>query len=93
MNKLLNGPAGEATEDLELHNVVVVEGFHTNIVSQVLLRNAGYWTHNWEPMLLWGEPGKEVVMKKLVVEQNLTFLEYKPLFNYLKSPFCERDLI
>ena len=42
MNKLLNGPTGEAIEDLELYNVVVVEGFYMNIVSQVLLRNTGY---------------------------------------------------
>ena len=42
MNKLLNGPTREAIEDLELYNVIVVEGFHTNIVSQVLLRNTGY---------------------------------------------------
>ena len=42
MNKLLNSLTGETTEDLELYNVIVIEGFHTNIVSQVLLRNAGY---------------------------------------------------
>ena len=42
MNKLLNSPTGEAIEDLELYNVIVVEDFHMNIVSQVLLRNIGY---------------------------------------------------
>jgi len=42
MNKLLNSLVRETTEDLELYNVIVVEGFYTNIVSQVLLRNVGY---------------------------------------------------
>ena len=93
MNKLFNSLTREAIEDLEFYNIVVVEGFYMNIVSQVLLRNVGYQTYNQELMLLQGEPRKEVVIKKLVVEQNLTFLEYKSLFNYLKSLFCECDLI
>ena len=42
MNKLFNSLTGEAIEDLEFYNVVVVEGFYTNIISQVLLRNVGY---------------------------------------------------
>ena len=42
MNKLLNSPMRKAIEDLELYNVVVVEGFYMNIISQVLLKNIGY---------------------------------------------------
>ena len=93
MNKLLNSLTRETIKDLELYNVIVVEGFYTNIISQVLLRNIGYQTYNQELMLLQGESRKEVVIKKLVIEQNLTFLKYKSLFNYFKLLFCEYDLI
>lgn len=39
-----NGAGDPKTEHLTLSNVLVVEGFHVNIVSEALLNQNGIWT-------------------------------------------------
>ena len=78
---LLNGKNGRKV-DLELRNVDLVEGFHTNIVSAALLRVAGIWHCGEDHTLNIGPKGKSVVVRQLKVVANLSFLEYTPLYQY-----------
>jgi hypothetical protein len=59
----LAGEKGPNTQDLVLLNVVVIEGFYINIVSEALLLKAGLWFSRKDYMLRWGELGNSVVIK------------------------------
>ncbi|RYP30332.1 hypothetical protein DL768_011197 [Monosporascus sp. mg162] len=43
IKRVLLGASGKPEHDLILNDVVVVDGFHVNIVSEALLRRAGIW--------------------------------------------------
>ena len=66
--------------DLVLNNVYLVEGFHTNIISEALLTKAGLWYHSRDYTLRFGSTGEGVVVRKLERVSNLVFLEYNPLY-------------
>ncbi|RYO77619.1 hypothetical protein DL764_010202 [Monosporascus ibericus] len=82
----LLGASGKPQHDLILKDVVVVEGFHVNIVSEALLKRAGIWYCGLDCSLRKGEINKSVVLAKLTQVHNLAFLEYKPLSSYSSSP-------
>ncbi len=82
IRKILNGPRGERSEDLELSNVAVVEGFHTNIVSEALLHKKGIWYAGFDCSLRFGTPVKSSIIANLIRKHNVTLLEYKPLEDY-----------
>ncbi|KAI8669967.1 hypothetical protein NCS56_00800300 [Fusarium sp. Ph1] len=79
LHRVLNGPTGERDRSLTLTNVVVVEGFHTNIISEALLHErTGIWYSGFDCSLRWGPPEQSVVMAQLQRRYNLTFFQYKP---------------
>lgn len=78
----LNGPRGPKTEDLVLTDVVLVEGFHVNIISEAQLLEAGVWFLRLDATLRFGSLEKSVILAKLLRKFNLTFLEYKPSTPY-----------
>lgn len=82
IKNVLNGARGPNTEDLVLKNVVCVEGFHVNIISEARLKQAGVWYMGLDCTLRYGALDKSVVVKQLVRRHNLVFLEYKPLSTY-----------
>lgn len=82
LKNVLNGARGPNTEDLVLSNVVVVEGFHVNIISEARLKQAGVWYLGLDCSLRYGTLEKSVVLKHLERRHNLVFLEYKPLSTY-----------
>lgn len=82
LKNVLNGPKGPKTEHLTLSNVVVVEGFHVNIISEARLTNQGMWFLGLDTTLRYGTLADNVVLAKLERRHNLVFLEYKPLTTY-----------
>jgi len=80
---LMNGLRGEGTEDLVLEDVALVEGFHTNIVSEARLRKKGVWYCGGDLTLRFGKVEESVVVRKLIPMFNVVFLEYKPISSYL----------
>jgi hypothetical protein len=79
---LINGPRGARTEDLTLHNVVVVEGFHVNIISEARLRTSNVWYCGFDATLRSGSLTKNYVLMSLERHHNLTFVEYNLLKCY-----------
>ena len=67
--------------DLTLRNVDLVEGFHTNIISEALLRDAKIWYCGEDCTLRVGLLANSVVVRQLQRIGNLAFLEYKPLYS------------
>ncbi|KAL6352274.1 hypothetical protein LRP88_14480 [Fusarium phalaenopsidis] len=87
LHRVLNGPTGERDRSLTLTNVVVVEGFHTNIISEALLHErTGIWYSGFDCSLRWGPPEQSVVMAQLQRRYNLTFFQYKPLSSCSSEP-------
>lgn len=81
----LHGKRGPYTEDLLLQDVVVVEGFHVNIISEARLQEKGVWYLGLDSSLRVGyidDLNGSVVCATLKRAHNLTFLEYKPLSYY-----------
>ena len=72
---------GRGKVDLVLHNVIMVEGFHTNIISKALLLKADIWYHSRDCALRHG-PREGSVVRQLQRVGNLMFLKYKPLYTY-----------
>jgi hypothetical protein len=81
-----NGANGPGTVDLTLENVVVVEGFHTNIISEARLRSVGIWLDGYHCSLRYGTPEENVELRRLERRFNLTFFEYKPFSQYTSIP-------
>ena len=64
------------------NNVAVIEGFHTNIISEYKLRSLRVWYNGFDYTLRYGPLEKSVVLKKLKRKYNLVFMELKPLSSY-----------
>jgi hypothetical protein len=62
-----------------LNNIAVIEGFHTNIVSEYKLRSSRVWYNGFNCTLRYSPLEKSVVLKKLERKYNLVFMELKPL--------------
>lgn len=89
LQNIINGERGPRTENLELENVVVVEGFHVNIVSEARLRDSGVWYCGLDCTLRFGPLQNGVVLGTLIRKHNLVFLEYKPLSLYTQFVVIE----
>ena len=72
---------GGAMLDLTLYNVDLVEGFHTNIISESLLRVAKVWYCGEDCTLRVGPIADSVVVRQLKRIGNLVFLEYSPIYS------------
>jgi hypothetical protein len=81
IKNVVHGERGERTEDLTLHQVAVVEGFHVNIVSEARLKTSNVWYLGLDETLRKGTLAKNVVLMSLQRHHNLTFIEYN-LLNY-----------
>lgn len=87
----LNGENGKGTEDLIMHNVALVEGFHVNIVSEARLHQAGLWYLGYDCTLRVGTPENSLLMASLHRQHNLIFIEYNPLSFYTISMNVNED--
>lgn len=88
LKNALHGKRGPYTEDLLLQDVVVVEGFHVNIISEARLQEKGVWYLGLDSTLRVGyieDLNTSIVCATLQRAHNLTFLEYKPLSYYPTS--------
>jgi hypothetical protein len=83
---VVNGTRGACTEDLVLHNVAVVDGFHVNIVSEARLFVKEVWYLGLNNTLRAGSLTESTVLCNLVRHHNLTFVEYKLLNCYSTLP-------
>ncbi|GKT97294.1 reverse transcriptase domain protein [Colletotrichum tofieldiae] len=83
MSGFLDGADGPGTVTLTLENVAFIPGFHVNIASERLMRNAKVWYSGFDCTLGFGSLRKSKVVKKLVREGNLVFLEYNPISSCL----------
>ena len=86
IKNLLTGKDGERTQDLILENVVMVEGFHVNIVSESAMLKSGVWFCGLDCSLKFGSLNSHVTLLSMERRFNLVFLEYKPFSTYLSSP-------
>lgn len=85
ITKVFNGARGERTEDLTLKEVALVEGFHTNIVSEARLLEKGVWIAGIDSSLRIGTLENSRKIAQLERHFNLTFLEYKPISLYSEA--------
>jgi hypothetical protein len=76
---ILNRLNSPKTVNLKLLNIVVVEGFYTNIVSEALLRKKGLWFNRLDNTLRFGTEENNKIIATLIRRLNLIFLEYKLL--------------
>ncbi|KAI1097625.1 hypothetical protein F4804DRAFT_159053 [Jackrogersella minutella] len=92
--KAFRGKDGYHTGDLTLQDVVVVEGFHVNIVSEALLRSSKIWYCGMDCSLRFGKLTNGTIVRKLIRKHNLVFFEYKPVSIYPRAPsiqpICDR---
>jgi hypothetical protein len=79
---ILNGNHGEQSEDLVLNDVVVVEGFHVNIISEARLFDKRVWYLGLDSSLRIGTLEESIILARMKRAHNLTFVEYKPLYSY-----------
>ncbi|KAI6091623.1 hypothetical protein F4821DRAFT_226532 [Hypoxylon rubiginosum] len=79
LRKMVNGDGGPNTVDIILHDVVLVEGFHMNIVSEARLNMSGLWFGGKDCSLRSGTYQNSKLLKRLVRKHNLVFIEYKPI--------------
>lgn len=70
---------GNQTKALKLLNVAVIPYFHVNIVSATLMRKTGLWFCGVDETVRWGSLQDSVVIMRLHLEDDLHFVEYKPL--------------
>ncbi|KAK6579764.1 hypothetical protein PZA11_008000 [Diplocarpon coronariae] len=76
---------------MTLRNVAVIEEFTTNIISERLLADKGFWYSGVDLTLRSGSIGDSVKRAQLERRHNLVFFEYKPV-NYLDLPnMLQRD--
>jgi hypothetical protein len=85
--------AKQDTRDLELTNVALIEGFHVNIIAEMLLFKLGIWVCGFNATLRKGPPKDSKVVRKLERQANLTFFKYKPLSSYLTVPSCNAVIV
>jgi hypothetical protein len=71
--------------NLVLRDVVVVKGFHVNIVSEALLFEKGVWVYRLDSTLRIGTKQENIVLIKLKHMYRVNFLEYKPISTYLDA--------
>jgi hypothetical protein len=76
---ILNRLNSPKTVNLKLLNIVVVEGFYINIVSEALLRKKGLWFNRLDNTLCFRTEGNNKIIVTLIRRSNLIFLEYKLL--------------
>lgn len=79
-----------------LTNVVVVEGFYVNIISEACLKKLGAWYLSIDCILCSGTLSKNVILMTLRCEHNLVFVEYKLLSIYLSLstiPLSDTELV
>ncbi|KAI1760278.1 hypothetical protein GGR53DRAFT_510568 [Hypoxylon sp. FL1150] len=79
LRKIMNGRAGPNIRDIILHDVVLIDGFHTNTVSAARARKADVWFMGHDSSLRHGSLEENRVVKKLVNKHDLIFLDYKPI--------------
>lgn len=63
LKNVLNGVQGLNIEDLVLKDVVLVEGFHVNIISEACLSKVGVWYLGFDCLLRYGLSERSVVIK------------------------------
>jgi hypothetical protein len=84
IKSILNGKKDKV--DLVLNDIIVVEGFHVNIVSEALLRKRGAWYHGYDGTLRFGDEHESTVLLNTTRLYNVVFIEYKPLSTYSNAP-------
>jgi hypothetical protein len=83
IKSILNRKKGKV--DLVLNDVVVVEGFHMNIVLKALLRKRGAWYYKYNGTLRFGDKHESIILLNTTCLYNVVFIEYKPLLTYLNA--------
>jgi hypothetical protein len=63
--------------------MVVIEGFHVNIVLEARLLKAGVWYYRLGCSLCFRTKRNSVTLMELTRKYNLVFIEFKPLSTYL----------
>jgi hypothetical protein len=73
--------------NLVLRDVVVVKGFHINIVLEALFFKKGMWVYRLDSTLRIGTKQENIVLIKLKRIYRVNFLKYKPISTYLDALF------
>jgi hypothetical protein len=71
--------------NLVLYDVVIVKGFHINIVLEALLFKKGVWVYRLDSTLYIGTKQENIMLIKLKRIYRVNFLKYKPIFTYLDT--------
>jgi hypothetical protein len=85
IKSILNGKNGKV--NLVLRDVVIVKGFHVNIVFKALLYKKGAWYHGYDNTLRIEDEHESNILLIITCIYNIVFIEYKPLLTYSNAPF------
>ncbi|KAM3511815.1 hypothetical protein MY11210_004570 [Beauveria gryllotalpidicola] len=80
-NRTLKGDVQGAngTRNVVLQRVALVEGFHVNIISVNLMKKAGIWMCGLDNTLRYGSYDDNIIIKKIEVNNNLHFWDFRPI--------------
>jgi hypothetical protein len=85
IKSILNGKNNKV--NLILNNIVVIKGFHVNIIFKVLLYKKGIWYYRYNSTLRIRDKYKSSILLTITCIYNIIFIKYKPLLTYLNALF------
>ena len=62
IKNVINKPAGPYTKDLILYNIIVIKGFHINIISKACLVKKKAWYYGYNLIVRLGDYKENVVL-------------------------------
>ena len=89
---IFNRVSGNSKRDLVLNNVIIVEEFYINIISEAKLLLTGVWYNGFNYILRFKTLEESIVLMKLERKYNLVFIELKPLFSYFYIPINDQPI-
>jgi hypothetical protein len=85
IKSILNGKNGKV--NLVLRDIIIIKGFHVNIVFKAFLYKKGTWYYEYDNTLKIKDKYKSNVLLIITRIYNIVFIKYKPLLTYLNALF------
>jgi hypothetical protein len=62
IKNVVNGPTEPRTKDLILHDIIVIKGFHVNIISEARLAEKKAWYYGYDLIVRLGDREENMVL-------------------------------
>ena len=71
--------------NLILNDIIIIKGFHVNIVLKALLYKKEMWYYKYNKILKFKDKYKSIILLNITRLYNIVFIKYKPLLTYLNT--------